>query len=168
MSSLSFAQEASLILATFQLKAVQAVTGAIRAADLASGDVQTPSGIIEKPAPPAGQFSDSNREPVYEPRRHIQRDPVYTRRQVIHPTPRYERRPVYVEPVQEKPEVESCTPLAPSPIEPPWKVLPWMDRYPRPAGVEREVIKVIEPVPDSSRSGMICGRNCGLMLDILV
>jgi len=73
-----------------------------------------------------------------EPRPVIQPEPRYEPRRVIHPTPRYERRPI----IHPEPRIEqklndcsgdgSSRPVvvvkaaeAESPLQPPWKTVPW-------------------------------------------
>jgi len=163
----SFASAASLIIATADLKAVQAVTGAIRAADLASGDVLTPSGIIEKPGQPATP------DPVQQVDRY---DATPSPKQAVaakQPTynsPRHSICPSHWAPPGIRTSatpviIPSCDidpePVCPwtNPIEAPWKVLPWMSR-PQPRIVVVKEIKLITAGSDMS------GR--GQMLDLVV
>jgi hypothetical protein len=75
---------------------------------------------------------------------------------VVHPTPRFEPRPVHR---KSDPDLDGpCSaPVAPeqpriakSPIQPPWKVLPWENPLP-PA----QVIKVVIRRPDNVNKGSI-------------
>ena len=134
----------SLIVATFELKAVDAVLSAIHGADAASAaSARGPLGLT-----PAA---------VYEPRRHIHPEPKIEARPHLHPTPFYEARPV-VHPERIYASVPACdVPAAPtvshitkSPIEPPWKTLPW----PQSQQVLRKV-KLFIRRPDSVSKGSL-------------
>lgn len=76
-----------LIVATLQLREVQLLRAAMRAADQ-----QGKPGTLAGPSPSP------------EPRVHIHPEPRYEPRVVIHPTPRYEPRPV----IHPKPRIEAC------------------------------------------------------------
>jgi hypothetical protein len=152
----SIAAQASLIVAAFDLFAVTAVTGAIRAADLESGDVLTPIGIVEKPEPaptldsepsvdrydrnpPAGSRPDSMKPNCYAP--------CPPRHQAARQAASHVITPVcdlYPEP--------TC--VTTNPIEPPWKVLPWMDRASQRYVLVRE-IKLVAAGSDISFRGKI-------------
>jgi hypothetical protein len=102
-----------LILASMDLKLVQLIRGAMRAADMAAG--QGCCGA-------AGRCED-----VVDP------TPRFEPRVVYHPTPRYEPRPVIHPVVRREPVVlppipAPCPPELPHcghmPIEPVWKTLP--------------------------------------------
>jgi hypothetical protein len=151
----SFASAASLIVATSQLMQVQAVTGAARAADLASGDVLTPLGIVEKP----GVAPTPDAEPA-DPS--LQRAPkivfinqaIYVRPQLPHNTASRWHAP------HETAQTPACD-VAPeptcsttSPIQPPWKILPWMDRPHHRIHVVKE-IKLITAGSDMSLRGQV-------------
>jgi hypothetical protein len=160
----SFAATASLVVATSQLMAVQDVIGAMRAADLESGDVLTPSGIIEKPEAAPTQDADQyvSRTQSQSPATEI-RQVIYTARcpasSVPHPiTPHITTRPI--------PAIVAACDLTPeptcvstSPIQPPWKVLPWMDR-PHPHFVLVREIKIVAAGSDMSLRGQ--------MIDVVV
>ena len=106
----------NLLVASLDLKLVQLVRGAMRAADAAGG--RGCSAHPLGPAPtPVGRL-------VHRPQSRI--DP----RPVIHPTPRFEPRPVlHPRPAEAPPAAPPASPEVPritrSPLEPPWKVLPW-------------------------------------------
>jgi hypothetical protein len=163
----SFASAASLIIATADLKAVQAVTSAIRAADLESGDVLTPSGIIEKPglppsqapaqqvdrydATPSPKQAVAAKQPTYSPARQSSGPSHW-----VPPGIRTSSVPAMTPYCDVAPE-PVC--VSTNPIEAPWKVLPWMDR-PQPRIVLVRQIKLIAAGSDMS------GR--GQMLDLVV
>ena len=114
----SLASNVSLIVATLDLKVVQSVIGAIKKADAASTLSNGPLHL----GPAA----------VYEPRQHLHPETKIESRHVIHPESRYENRPVH-HPVEARNSEglysTSTTPVPScghkSPIEPPWKTLPW-------------------------------------------
>lgn len=148
----------SLLVAALDLKEVQLVRDAIRTADLSAGGRGLPASGLG-PAPNPDVTFEPRRhvhpEPVYEPRRHIRPEPRYEPRAVIHPEPRIEQQlndqwaccppPAEVKPVE--------TPT-PSPIQPPWKVLPWQTPSP-PRPVVRP-LKVIIRRPDIvSKGGLL-------------
>jgi hypothetical protein len=139
----SLASEASLIVAAFDLFAVKAVVGASRAADLASGDVLTPIGIVEKPGVAPAPIADQNlvgsrpdpkilliRQNTYSPARgrcnHHRPCKIHSAPEVI--------------PFCDVAPKHACAPT--SPIEPPWKVLPWMDRAPHRIALMKEIKRV--------------------------
>jgi hypothetical protein len=130
----------SLIVATLDLQLVRLLRGAIRAADRSAA----PNAALS----PAARF---------EPRPVIHPTPHFEPRRVHHPEPRFEPRPV------ERPKATpDCIPLnsapccpekprlAKSPIEPPWKTLPW-ENPPPPA----QVVKLVIRRPDNSSKGSI-------------
>ncbi len=141
----------SLLVATFDLAIVKSITGAIRAADAASGKLSAATPLGPAPNPLIGRGISGDR---YEHRKHLLAAPVYEQRRHIHPTPRYEPRPV----IHPTPRVEGEFP-APSPspapmklggLEAPWKSVPWKNPTPAP-----EKIKVIQRVHDKVQRGQI-------------
>ena len=117
---MSLATNVSLIVAELDLKLVQLVRGAMRAADAASGKA---GGLSACPIRPAA---------VFEPRPRLHPTPLIEPRPRIHPTPRFEPRPViHPQVVIEDSLVVACDGQGkkdtkhPSPIQPPWAVLPW-------------------------------------------
>jgi hypothetical protein len=115
----TLADQASLIVALSDLKVVSLLTSAIRAADIQSGKELGPGGIAV----------DS--EPRFRPRDTFQQTPLIAPRVVYHPTPRYEPRQVLHPTVKVEPN-DMLMPAnmvdhrkTSSPIQPPWKVLPW-------------------------------------------
>lgn len=137
----------NLLVATLDLKLVQLVRGAMRAVDdqgrPGTGDFFVPGPVIE----PRQRFHP---EPAIEPRRHIQ------------PEPRIEPRPVRrVDATRPAPCPPVVVEVAPadkassgSPIQPPWKVLPW-DAPPaeRPRPVHK--VKVVIGPPDMCSKGNV-------------
>jgi hypothetical protein len=117
----------------------------MRAADLASGGVQTPVGIIEKPGVgPRFQFTPT---PRFEPRRVYHPQPAFDRRDTIHIQPRVvdDLPPPPKAPLE--PEMPS---RLKSPIQPPWKILPWKTPVP-----PQPQIKVIQRRPDIVNKGSL-------------
>ena len=155
---------ASLIVAAFELSAVQLIRGAIRTADLSSGRGQSATPLGPDPDPAFGGsvgVAGSGRchidpEPVYEPRRHI------------HPTPRYEDRTVYYT-VRHVPRIEqadneaagACPQWGPvaavpvcstkAPIPPVWKSLPPVEHPPHP----RPFVRVVRQHRATIRKGLV-------------
>jgi hypothetical protein len=111
------ATRAELIVALSDLKVVRLLRAA------ANGT----AGPVSKLGP-----APTFRRDIFEARRRIVPEPRFEPRPVIHPTPRFESRPV----IHPRPEVR-CEPIckAPlepeqparlqSPLQPPWKLLPW-------------------------------------------
>jgi hypothetical protein len=126
----------SLLVASLDLKLVQLVRGAMAVADV-NGRATAPPGC-----------NGAGGRDAFLPRRHIEPAPVYEPRRHIHPEPRPLLQPAtrlanetcdcaaYVAPAGSK-----------SPIEPPWKVLPW-ENPPQPP----PKIKFVLQRPDSARS----------------
>ena len=110
------AANVGLIVAALDLNLVRLVRGAM--ADNPNGSPV--SGLGPAPNPT-----------LLHARRRVEPEPRFEPRPVIHPTPRFEPRPV----IRPEPRVEllPCEPphepempvRSKSPIEPPWKVLPW-------------------------------------------
>lgn len=132
----------TLLVAALDLKLVQLVRGAMRAADEAG----------------AKELGGLVREPEFRPRQIIHPEPRYEQRPVIHPEPRYEARPViHPTPRVVEPPPAVCSPcpehkprITPSPFVPPWKVLPW-ENPPQPL----LKVKVIKLKPDIVRKGSL-------------
>jgi hypothetical protein len=151
ISAPSLADNAALLVAALDLKLVTLLTGAMRAVDANA----TKDGRLIVP------------EDRYEPRQVIHPEPRYLPRPVIHPEPRFEPRPI-VHPLERSckdfnpakapcaPEPPTCSPNKPiSPIQPPWKVLPWpAQEVRRPV----KVVKVLQPQPDNTCRGTILDR----------
>jgi hypothetical protein len=142
------ASSIDLLVAVSGLMEVQDVIGAIRASD-----AETRALML-------------GRSPWIEPRRVICPLPQYEPRQIIHPTPQYEARPIYHLTAQLEPtETRGCDNSSPvtvvqkpeneSPLEPPWKTVPW--KNPPPPAPK---VKLTRPHPD------ICHK--GLMLDFFL
>ena len=128
----------TLLVAALDLKLVQDIRGAIRKAD-------------------ATGAKTASHEPVatYEPRRTIHPEPVYQARRVIHPMPHIDTRHVEhltkINP-DSIPATSESKPVhhAKSPLDPPWKTLPWKNP-PRPG----HIVKVFQYRPDMPSSGSI-------------
>ncbi|MDB5290173.1 MAG: hypothetical protein JWL69_1414 [Phycisphaerales bacterium] len=123
------ATSASLIVATLDLQVVQLLRAAIRTADL-TGQAGRQSSATVLPTVEHRRH-DTFHEVCCEcePRRNICCSPVYKPRRVIHPTPRIEFRhaaPRYCDPC-DKPGAPEPVAATPSPIQPPWKTLPWQE-----------------------------------------
>ena len=95
---------------------------------------------------------DVHPDPVYEPRPHIHPEPRFEPRPVIHPAPRVEPSPPILacpracEPI----EVNPAPVPHPSPIQPPWRVLPWQVPVP-----PRPVHKAVRRPPQIVRRGQV-------------
>lgn len=115
---------------------------------------------------PSGGMRMIHPQPVVEPRRRIEPEPAVEPRPHVRPEPVFEPREklgygplrpdccdlrapaVPTEPVEKSPHSSS-------PIEPPWKVLPWEDR-PLPAPVRHvPKVKVIQARPDIQCKGSV-------------
>lgn len=100
---------------------------------------------------------------VIAPRFRHEPDPRIEPRKVIHPTPRFEPRPVIhptacVEPVppQFAPPVEPERPsTTASPIQPPWKLVPWAQPAPPATPPPPPPVKVVRYRPDMVHRGMM-------------
>lgn len=134
-----------LLVAALDLKVVQLVRQAIRAADQQARHPGLPG-----PAPST------------EPRPVIQPQPRFDPRPVIHPTPRFEPRPVVHPQPRIEPDRLNCDRRSDSqevvvrksptelPLQPPWKTAPWENRMP-PA----PKIKLARPHPDIIHKGAL-------------
>jgi hypothetical protein len=131
----------NLLVAALDLKLVRLIRGAIHKADAESGRAMSRG--------PAA---------TYEPRRVVHPETRYEARRVIRPEPRFEARPVErsgktcpdVIPVVATPCAPEPHRAARSPIEPPWKTLPWKNPPER-----GRVLKVFKYPPDKRGSGSI-------------
>ena len=131
----------NLLVAALDLKLVKLIRGAIRHADAAGAKT-------------------ASREPAatYEPRRVVHPEPVYRERRVIHPTPRIEIRRVEhlsktcPNVIPACPAISTPEPAhhTKSPLDPPWKTLPWKNP-PKPG----HIVKVFQHRPDMPSSGSI-------------
>ena len=126
---------------------------------LESGDVETPSGVIEKPEPastpdPQSQVDRYDRQPRPEPRLSIGREAFYR-------APHLCRHSCHCAATLPLTRVIPACDVAPeavavttNPIQPPWKVLPWMDRSPHRV-VYLNQIKLITVGSDMSFRGKV-------------
>ncbi len=136
-----------LIVAALDLKLVQLLRGAMRAADIASGRGQAATPLGPAPDPEPQRRFHYTPEPVIEPRRHFHPSPIYERPLVIHLRPRFVEPPPIPLPAPMEPE----SPHKPkSPFVPPWKLLPWEN-----APQTIQVIKVVKRTPDIVRKGTL-------------
>lgn len=148
----------SLLVAALDLKLVQLVRGAIRTADLSSGKGAPASGLGPAPNPDIGLRRHLEPEPVIEPRRHIHPTDYYEPRQVIHPKPCVAPCPCPPAPLcPPEPDYYPPIPIAPvatyatsSPIQPPWKILPWQNP---PAA--RPIVKIVIKRTDIVHKGSL-------------
>ena len=136
----------SLVVAALDLQLVRLLRGAICTADLSS-----------RPGGAGGAFGPAA---VIEPRPRHHPDPLIEPRPRIHPTPRFEPRPV----IHPTPRLEALlndaarsappSPCPPcphtSPLQPPWKVLPWDQPPARPALIKVNVLR-----PDIHHKGSL-------------
>jgi hypothetical protein len=138
----------SLLVASLDLKLVQLVRGAMANADAASGKGTAVSGLGPAPSRIERRFRVQPETEIL-PRRRVEPEPRIEPRQVIRPADRYEPRVC-----DAVPAVYECyTPHTKSPIEPPWKVLPWEDRSQ--CEELRPQIKVVIKPPDIVHRGSI-------------
>lgn len=125
----SLSDQANLLVAALDLNLVRLLRGAMRAADAQGAAGGSAAGGCG--CGPAA---------TYEPRPHVHPEPVIEPRPHLHPQLRIEPRPV----LHPTPRVNTTLPIeqggpvecievckARSPIEPPWKVLPWPVEGPR-------------------------------------
>jgi hypothetical protein len=144
----SLAGIASLIIATFELKAVESVRDAIRTADL-SGAATVGKSLTDR----------------FEPGRVFHPDAQYAPRRVIHPAPRFEPGQI----IHDHPRLalqsagdpsfggptasDSCDTSAAKSnpaLEPPWHKVPWNQPAP-----PRPIVKVRPHPPDVRRTGRL-------------
>lgn len=126
-------------MAALQLKEVQLLRAAMRAADQ-QGQSASPLGPIPSPQP----RQVIHPTPRYEPREVIHPTPRYEPRPVIHPTPRYEARALAC-PCDVPREVIVSKPPCELPIEPPWKKLPW--QFPPPPAPQVKLARYHPDIP---------------------
>ncbi len=145
---MSIGSNIAALLAASDLAVVKSITGAMRAADIASGKGVAATAL--GPAPDTQRpLSGTDR---YETRRHITPTPVYERRMHITPTTFYERRPV-IHPT------EKFAPVQPAPLAdatPAIKLLPpapWHKPIWETPVAARPVIKKVVRMNDKPRSG---------------
>lgn len=143
---------ASLVIATFDLEVVRLLRDATRTADLSQ------SKGCPKWASAAGAAE-------VEPRKHIRPSPIVEAPERIAASNSFERPAAIVEfgrnsttlPTAcdaSRPTEEMLRPLrGHSPIEPPWKVLPWM-RLPEPRP-KIKIVKIVTKPPDRSHTGAL-------------
>jgi hypothetical protein len=111
------AADVGVLVAALDLKLVRLLRGAMAGQLNAFG----PPGAGVGPRG-ARQFEPRHRiepEPRFEPRKRIEPTPRFEPRPVIHPEPRVEQQPCQV---PHEPEMPLRTR---SPLEPPWRVVPW-------------------------------------------
>ena len=136
---------ASLIVASLDLQLVRLLRDAIRTTELSDPGCPCGPGRPSDGARPRPVLAP---EPVIEPRRHIHPPPVIEPRDVIH-----------LAPVVLPPDPALCPdlytePCPASPIEPPWKVLPWERKDPPPCPPAK-VIKLVMRPPDIAHKGTL-------------
>ncbi|HEX4795032.1 MAG TPA: hypothetical protein VH370_14660 [Humisphaera sp.] len=146
------ATNATLIQSVMDLKLVQSVVEAMRAADIASGRPQPVSKLGPAPTPPPDRLE---RDPVFAMRPVYHPEPRYERQVVIHPEPRVEFcAPIVVKPCEPQCECEylpvASKPEMESPLAPPWRMPVWnMPIVPPPK------IKVVQYRPDIINKGSL-------------
>ena len=139
-----------LVVAALDLKLVRLVRAAMQPGN---GGAPGPMRLIQ-PQPGAGPRRRAEPEPVVEPRPRVRPEPAVEPRQTLGMgVPRSDRCDGCGPVVPTEPAEKS--PNSSSPVEPPWKVLPWEDRPP-PAPVRYvPVIKVIQARPDIQCKGSV-------------
>ena len=132
---------ASLLVASLDLQLVRLLRDAIRTADLSSGAGAPgfgPAAVVE-PRP------RHHPDPLIEPRPRVRPTPRFEPRPVIHPTPRIEAS------LNDAARVAPPDPCPPrSPLQPPWKVLPWEQVVSPPALIKINVVR-----PDIHHKGSL-------------
>ena len=124
---MSLGADVSLIVAGLDLKLVRLLRGAM------AGQLSA-FGLNGVGAGPLGTRHIGPRpriepEPRFEPRKRIEPEPRFEPRKVIHPQPGIEPGPCHPAPCQAPHEPEM--PLRTrSPLEPPWRVVPWKPSAP--------------------------------------
>ncbi len=142
----SFATAAGFLAAELDLKLVESVLGAIRTADIQSGqDKKSPLPIVTHalPAEPARVYRDD-----VVIRNAVERaaaPALYSHHRCALASPAAASMPVVVEVIVQKVADELCSPLAP-----PWKSLPWNQPSRSPAK-----IKIIRYRPDICAKGTV-------------
>ena len=119
---MSLQSSASLIVASFDLKLVQLLRGAIRAADAASGKGSPIAFIGPAPTQIVNRFESRQvvePEPRFEPRPVIHPTPRFLPRPVIHLTPRFEPAPAAA------PFGPEVPPRCGHGLSPPWRMPVW-------------------------------------------
>jgi len=134
-----------LLVAALDLKLVQLVRQAMRAADQHRGG-SLPLG----PAPSPEPRPRIHPEAQFDPRRVIHPTPRFEPRPVIHPEPRFEQERLACDRRADTREVVVHTSPAELPLQPPWKTIPWENPAP-PA----PKIKVARPHPDIIHKGLL-------------
>jgi hypothetical protein len=138
----------SLIVASADLRVVQLLRDAIRTADIQSGRGQPVSGLGPAPTHIERRFRVQPETEIL-PRKRIEPEPRIEPRQVIRPADQFEPRECDLVPVP----VECYRPCTTrSPVEPPWKVLPW--EMPIDCRVPPRVKAVVRP-PDIIHKGSL-------------
>lgn len=141
---------ASLIIASSDLQVVRLLRDAIRTTEL-SGAARRATELGPLPSPDKPPHIHPT--PVIEPRRHIHPTPVVEPRQHIHHSPRFDfALPDRLSPSPPLEAMASGQCHSKSPIEPPWRVVPWrhLDR-PRPVIIKP--VKIVIQRPDVSHVG---------------
>jgi hypothetical protein len=142
----AIASSASLIVALSDLKLVQSVIGAMRAADR---NVAAEASSTVTAGTPAATYTpaQTHLSPVVEPRQHIYSLPVIEPRTTIHVAPRIELTPAPTPapcPCDSHPRKTEPT------FQPPWHVLPW----PQHDNEVRRIKSVVAP-PDILVKGLL-------------
>ena len=142
MPGVAIGSNVSLLVAALDLKLVQLVRQAMRAADQQAGAPASALG----PAPTPEPRRVIHPEERFEPRPVIRPTPRFEPRPVIYPKPRIAPRPVRGDPAPAETVVRKEP--AELPLQPPWAKLPWQNP-PSPA----PKIKLAPPHPDIVRRG---------------
>jgi hypothetical protein len=141
----------NLVVAALDLKLVRLLRAAMRGGDCCPGPGC--NRLIE----PEDRFEPRKRihpEPLIEPRLHFRPEPFFEPRPVHHPAEVVGVLPGEACPSPELPRADAKLPG--SPIQPPWKVLPWQDargELSRPRTVQK--VKVLIGRPDISLKGAV-------------
>jgi hypothetical protein len=136
----------SLIVASLDLQLVRLVRGAMATP---AGSGEPASGLGPAPTIIERRFRIEP-DPQILPRQRIEPEPRVEPRQVVHLPDRFE--PSNPNDYAPPPSYECYRPHTRSPIEPPWKVLPWEEAACPPPPPK---IKVVTPPPDVIHKGSL-------------
>jgi hypothetical protein len=139
---MSMAAVGATVVAAFELRAVQLLRDAIRTTEAASSDASPLA-----PVPTSEARRRFQPQPVFEPPVHRHPEPVFGPRPILHDC--HPLRAIgpdcCLAPVEVKCEGAGC-----SPLQPPWKVLPWETPIP-----PQPKVKVVLYRPDVIHKGSL-------------
>jgi hypothetical protein len=142
--------QAALIVATADLEVVSLITQAMRTADLSGAPSQNPPPVRPDRVGPAAivEFRESQRAQNCCPPVCCPPNETKTVQPIIYRPARVALRP-YIPRATELPHPPSVSPTE-SPIQPPWKVLPWQNPLP-----PSQTVKILPHHTDVDQKGML-------------